>query len=89
MSPTVHEVRNRIRTAIGRFEREVNAQFTKEELAAIAEALGHDIGHGRPSKEAMRVEIRTRAGIDTSSDASGETFRKADLEAIADALEEE
>lgn len=88
MSPTVHELRNRIRTSIGRFEREVNAQFTKEELASIAAALGHDIGNGRPSKEAMRVEIRQRAGITEGEDAGGDTFRKAELETIAEALDE-
>jgi hypothetical protein len=88
MGQTVHELRNRIRTSIGRFEREVNAQFTKEELASIVEAVGHDIENRRPSKEAMRREIRQRAGIAADGEASGDTFRKADLQAIAEALDE-
>lgn len=94
MSPTVHELRNRIRTSTGRFEREVDAQFTKEELAAIADAVGHDVGDGRPSKGTMRAAIRRRTGAgtgadgDASEDASGGAFTKAELEAIADALDE-
>jgi hypothetical protein len=87
MSPTVQELRNGIRRSIGRFEREVNAQFTKEELAAIAEAVGYDGGR-RPSKGDMRAEIRQRVGIAAESEAaSGDTFRKADLQAIAEALD--
>ena len=44
MSPTVHEVRNTIRVATGRFEREFDASFTKEELQAICAALEIDLG---------------------------------------------
>ena len=55
MSPTVQELRNAIRVATGRFEREVNASFTKEELQAICEALGVDVDEaGRPSTSQMR-----------------------------------
>ncbi|QLD87100.1 hypothetical protein HWV23_15670 [Natronomonas halophila] len=87
MSPTVQELRNGIRRRIGRFEREVNAQFTKEELAAIAEAVGYD--GRRPSKGEMRAEIRQRVGIAAEGEAaSDDTFRKADLKAIAEALDE-
>lgn len=43
MSLTVHEVRNAIRAATGRFEREFEASFTKEELQAICEALEVDV----------------------------------------------
>ncbi|MFB6220949.1 MAG: hypothetical protein ABEH90_05875 [Halolamina sp.] len=85
MSLTVHELRNAIRASVGRFEREVTAQFTKEELAAIAAAMGHNVGDDRPSKRAMRREIRRRAGLD----ADGGAFTKAELEAIADALDGE
>lgn len=88
MSPTVHELRNEIRSRAGRFEREVDAQFTKEELAAVAEALGADVGEGRPSKGAMRAAIRRRAGLADGEDADGGAFTKADLEAVAGALEE-
>ena len=83
MSPTVHELRNRIRSRSGRFEREVESQFTKEELAAIAEALGYEVGDSRPSKGAMRKAIRRRAGLASGADARGAAFTKADLEAIA------
>jgi hypothetical protein len=83
MSQTVHELRNEIRASVGRFEREVSAGFTKEELAAIAAALGDKSGRG--PKGEMQAEIRRRVGLD------GETgsFKKADLRAIADALGEE
>jgi hypothetical protein len=92
----VHALRNEIRVAVGRYEREVESGFTKEALAAICEALGSDVAEGSlPSKEVMRAEIRSRvgradAGGDASADpdAAGEAFRKADLEAIADALRE-
>lgn len=87
MSPTVHELRNLIRERVGRFRREVDAQFTKEELSAIAEAVGVDPGDGRPSKGAMRTEIRSAAGIADPDDASGAPFTKSDLEAIVDSLD--
>jgi ATP-dependent Clp protease ATP-binding subunit ClpA len=83
MSQTVHERRNEIRASVGRFEREVTAQFTKEELAAIAEALGDEPSGGRPSKGTMQAEIRRRVGL---AEETG-SFTKADLEAIAEALD--
>jgi hypothetical protein len=93
MSPTVHELRNEIRSGAGRFEREVSAQFTKEELAAIADALGCEMGDGRPSKEAMRAAIRERtelaADTEDREETDGSAFTKADLQAIADALDGE
>jgi hypothetical protein len=91
MAPTVHALRNEIRVAVGRYEREVESGFTKEALAAICEALGSDVAAGSlPSKQVMRAEIRSRVGrADTADpDAAGDAFRKADLEAIADALRE-
>jgi hypothetical protein len=88
MSPTVHELRNEIRASVGRFEREVSAQFTKEELAAVAEAVGCDLGGGRPSKSTMRADIRRQTGLDEGEDADGSAFTKAELERIADALDE-
>jgi hypothetical protein len=88
MSPTVHEVRNAIRATTDRFEREVDASFTKEELQAICAALEVDVGEaGRPSTTRMRRLIRARAGIAASPEAADDsTFRKAELRAIADAV---
>ena len=89
MSPTVHELRNAIRVATDRFEREVAASFTKEELQAICEALGVDIDEtGHPSTSRMRRLIRAQVGIEASLEAADDsTFRKADLQAIADGVE--
>jgi arsenate reductase-like glutaredoxin family protein len=86
MSPTVQELRNAIRVETGRFEREVKASFTKEELQAICETLGVDIDEaGRPSTTQMRRLIRAHVGIAESLEAAeGSTFRKPDFEAIAD-----
>jgi hypothetical protein len=88
MSPTVHEIRNAIRATTGRFEREVDATFTKEELQAICEALGVDVDEAeRPSTARMRRLIRARVGIAASPEtADDSTFRKADLRAIADVV---
>lgn len=86
MSQTVHEVRNAIRAATGRFEREVEASFTKEELRAICEAVGVDEA-GRPSTAQMRRLVRAQVGIAASPEAADDaTFRKDDLLAIADAV---
>ena len=85
MSQTVHELRNEIRANVGRFERELSAQFTKEELAAIAAALGHEVDGERPSKGAMQAEIRRRAGLPGEEGS----FTKPDLRAIADALSDD
>ncbi len=87
MSPTVHELRNAIRSRTGRFEREVSAQFTKEELAAIAQALSHDVGDPLPSKGQMRAAIRRQTGLSDGAGADDGAFRKAELEVIADAVE--
>jgi hypothetical protein len=88
MSRTVHEIRNAIRAATGRFEREVEASFTKEELQAICAALEIDVeGSGRPSTARMRRRIRARVGVAESPErAEDSTFRKAELRAIADAV---
>jgi hypothetical protein len=74
--------------ATGRFEREVKASFTKEELRAICEALGIDVGvAGRPSTSQMRRLIRAHVGVAESPEAADDsTFRKSDLEAIADGV---
>ena len=88
MSPTVHEVRNAIRVATGRFEREFEASFTKEELQAICEALEIDIAEaGRPSTALMRRLIRAQVGTAESLEVADDSaFRKADLQAIADGV---
>jgi hypothetical protein len=88
MSPTVHEIRNAIRVATDRFEREVDASFTKEELQAICSALGVDVDDAeRPSTTGMRRLIRAQVGIAESPEtADDSTFRKADLQAVADAV---
>ncbi|WP_049906807.1 hypothetical protein [Halorubrum tebenquichense] len=89
MSPTVQELRNTIRVATGRFEREVKASFTKEELQAICELLGTDVDDtGRPSTSQMRRLIRSHVDIAESMEAADDsTFRKSDLQAIADEVE--
>ena len=88
MSPTVHELRNAIRVATDRFEREVAASFTKEELQAICDALGVDIDEAEQSSTShMRRLIRAQVGIAESVEtADDSTFRKADLKAIADGV---
>lgn len=88
MSKTVHDLRNEIRVAVGRFERVESTGFTKESLAAIYEAVGHDLPEGRlPPKGEMRAGIRREVGLAADdAEASGDAFRKADLQAIADAL---
>ncbi|MGB9965094.1 hypothetical protein [Halobacterium hubeiense] len=91
MMPTVDALRNEIRVAVGRYERRESTGFTKEALAAICDAVGADVGAaGRPSKPEMRAAIRASVGLadDPDPDASGGAFRKADLEAIAEALRE-
>ncbi len=86
MARTVHELRNEIRLAVGRYERVESTAFTKEALAAICESVGTDVGSGRfPPKAEMRADIRDAVGIE--SDDPGRTFRKAELEAIFNALE--
>lgn len=89
MSPTVQELQNAIRVATGRFEREVKASFTKEELQAICEVLGTDVDDTeRPSTSQMRRLIRAHVGITESMEAAdNSTFRKSDLQAIADEVE--
>ena len=89
MSSTVHDIRNTIRVATGRFEREIKGSFTKEELQAICEAIEVDIDQtGRPSTTRMRRLIRAQVGIAESLEVADDSaFRKADLEAIADGVE--
>lgn len=92
MSPTVDELRNEIRVAVGRFEREISTDFTKEDLAAICEAVGNEIDQDRlPPKPAMRAGILREISERDAEDSSDldRSFRKPELEAIAAALEGE
>lgn len=89
MSPTVGELRNEIRVAVDRFERPDSAGFTKESLAAICGAVGYEIDQDRlPPKSRMRAGILWRVGVleTDDPDAVSGSFRKAELEAIADAV---
>jgi hypothetical protein len=91
MSPTVGELRNEIRVAVDRFERPQSAGFTKESLAAICDAVGYEIDRDRlPSTARMRAGILWRIGELDSDDpeAAPDGFRKAELEAIRDAVVE-
>ncbi|WP_336358655.1 hypothetical protein [Haloarcula sp. CGMCC 1.6347] len=92
MSPTVDELRNEIREAVGRYERPVSTAFTKEALAAICGAVGYDIDTDRlPSKPQMRAGILWQIGErddDDPADAE-QPFRKGELETIAAALSDE
>ncbi|WP_238992145.1 hypothetical protein [Halorubrum distributum] len=60
----------------------------KEEIQAICEALGADVDEaGRSSTSQMRRLIRAHVGIAESLEAADDsTFRKADLQAIADGV---
>jgi hypothetical protein len=85
MTQTVDELRNEIRRATGRFEREISATFTKEDLSAICETLDYDLNTGSlPPKSQMRAEILERIG-ERDEDETGEIdrpFRKDELDAV-------
>ncbi|MDY6817918.1 MAG: hypothetical protein SVG88_04575 [Halobacteriales archaeon] len=93
MAQTVGELRNDIRETVGRFERVDSPPFTKEDLAALCEAVGYAIDtDGRlPPKARMRAGILRAIGeADTDDPATAERpFRKAELTAIAAALRSE
>lgn len=92
MARTVDDLRNEIRRAVGRYERVESTSFTKEALAAICNAVGEDIDTNRlPPKFEMRARIRRNVdGLDGDDpDGAERPFRKAELEAIATALENE
>ncbi|ADB62839.1 hypothetical protein Htur_3990 (plasmid) [Haloterrigena turkmenica DSM 5511] len=92
MTPTVHELRNEIRTATGRFEREVSTTFTKEDLAAICDAVNYDIdANSLPSKPQMRAGILYQIGEldDDAPDSTQNPFKKAELVRIADTVRDD
>ncbi len=83
--PTVHELRNEIREAVDRFERVEPTSFTKEDLAAICDAVGYDINqHNFPPTSEMRAGILRNTGImdEMNPNEAPSSFRKDELEAI-------
>lgn len=92
MSPTVDALRNEIRQSVGRYERVESTAFTKEALAAICDAVGHDVDDDSlPPKPEMRAAILRAIGEsdDDSPDSAERPFRKAELTAVAVALRDE
>ncbi|SHG54250.1 hypothetical protein [Halobaculum gomorrense] len=86
MTITVHDIRNGIRGGVGRFKRETTATFTKEELAALADALGV-LERDRSTNESIRAAVRVAVGVTEAADeADTGPFSKPELLAIADAL---
>lgn len=85
---TVDALRNAIRVAVGRYERLESTGFTKEALSAICEAVDADIDvqTTTPSKPAMRAAILAAIGLEGDGASA---FRKAELEAIAEAVDAE
>jgi len=91
MASTVAALRNQIRVAVGRYERQTSSAFTKEALAAICEHVDADIEtEPTPPKAEMRAAILVAIGEAPTFDPSAHesAFRKAQLQTIADALEE-
>ncbi|WP_440766837.1 hypothetical protein [Natronorubrum sp. DTA7] len=92
MSPTVDDLRNEIRQAVGRYERVESTAFTKEALAAICESVDYDLGtNGLPSKPQMRAGILWKIGVleDDDPERAERPLRKAELESVASALRDE
>ena len=89
MAPTVDDLRNEIRVAVGRYERVESTAFTKEALAATCEAVDEDVDQDRlPPKPEMRARILHAIGelSDRDTSETERPFRKSELEAIAAAL---
>lgn len=86
MTQTVGDLRNEIRVEVGRFEREGSPAFTKEDLAAICDAVGYTIdSSGRlPPKAEMRAGILRMIGRveEINPEDTPSSFRKEELEAI-------
>ena len=91
MTQTVGELRNAIRDEVDRFEREGSPAFTKEDLAAICEAVGYEIDtSGRlPPKAEMRAGILWKISIveEGNPEDAPSSFRKNELEAIMTAVQ--
>lgn len=91
MTQTVNELRNEIRQAVGRYERVESTSFTKEALAAVCTTVNYNIDtNNLPSKPQMRAGILWKIGEldDDNPDQTSNAFRKAELEAIAAALQD-
>ncbi len=88
MAQTVGELRNAIRVAVGRFEREGSPAFTKEDLAAVCDTVGYEIDtSGRlPPKADMRAGILWSVGEEANPEEAP-PFRKDELEAIIEAVQ--
>lgn len=87
--PTVHEFRNAIRSEVGRFERDVSAPFTKEDLWELANTVGYavDAGPAAPPTSQIHGGIRWKTGIvEEEEGADGGQFRKDELEQILSTL---
>lgn len=92
MTQTVDDLRNEIREAVGRYERIESTAFTKEALAAICDAVDYDIDTNHlPPKAQMRAGILWKIGEQEHDDPNkaDHAFRKAELEAITAALQNE
>ncbi|QCS42004.1 hypothetical protein [Natrinema versiforme] len=92
MPQTVDDLRNEIRLAVGRYERQEATAFTKEALAAICDAVDYGIDTNRlPPKSQMRAGILLRIGIldEDNPDKTEGPFRKNELKFIADSLQSE
>ncbi|PSP95252.1 hypothetical protein BRC91_02835 [Halobacteriales archaeon QS_4_62_28] len=92
MSPTVDALRNEIRQSVDRYERVESTAFTKEALAAICTAVGYDIDTSRlPPKPQMRAGTLWKIGERDDDDPTDtrRPFRKAELQAIAEALRDD
>ncbi len=91
MAQTVDELRNKIRIAVGRFEREGATAFTKEDLAAVCDSVGYEIDtSGRlPPKAELRAGISRKIGAteEPNPEDTSSSFRKDELEAIMAAVQ--
>ncbi|WP_226007447.1 hypothetical protein [Natrinema salinisoli] len=92
MAQTVDDLRNEIRLAVGRYERQESTAFTKEALAAICDAVDYEIDTNRlPPKSQMRAGILWKIGVldEDNPDKAEALFRKNELKSIADSLQNE
>ena len=92
MTRTVDDLRNEIRLAVGRYERQESTAFTKEALAAICDAVDYEIDTNRlPPKSQMRAGILWKIGVidDDDPDKAETPFRKDELKSIAASLQDE
>lgn len=92
MSPSVDALRNEIRVSVGRYERQASTAFTKEALAAICDSVHYEVdADPLPPKPQMRAGILWKIGEldDDDPERADRPLRKAELEAVAEALRSE